>query len=310
MTDKDSLADANAVFLPEQERKDAHIVDVLIEERCPSFASHWSWPVLRPILYGALGYKRAVSMADHIETLTGPEAFDHLTEDLEIDVSLRFADRMPKEGKLILVVNHPTGLADGVALWSAVTQVRKDINIFANADAIRVSEKLAETIIPVEWVLNKRSPAKAKETLRRAKQAFDNGECVVIFPSGKLAGREKGDMVERPWMPTAVTLARKQKCPVLPVNIQAENSWLYYFLSGLNGELRDITLFYELLNKKRAEFDITFGPLIQPDDLGGDVQEVTEMLKSYVAYSLHDAPDEAFADWRKREGPVVTSPDP
>ena len=298
MIEKNALAESNSVFLPDTERQDAHIVDVLIEERCPSFVSHWSWPLVRPILYGLLGYKRAVKMTDFIKPLSGEQTFDHLAEELDIDLVTRLQNRMPATGKLIVVVNHPTGLADGIALWAALTKVRKDIQIFANADAIRVSQNLTDTIIPVEWVLAKRSPAKAKETLRRAKNAFDRDECVVIFPSGKLAGRENGKLVERPWMPTAVTLARKQKCMVLPVNIRAENSWLYYFLSKVNGELRDITLFYELLNKKGAKFDITFGKLIDPADLAGDVQMVSEDLKEYVSYHLADQPDLTFAEWK------------
>lgn len=310
MIDEDSLVPNNAVFLPDTERTDAHIVDVLIEERCPSFVRHWSWPLMRPVLYRMLGYRRAVQMTDHIQTLRGSDVFDHLAEELDIQLKARHHERMPKDGKLILVVNHPTGLADGIALWAAITKIRRDIQIFANADAIRVSEKLTDTIIPVEWVLAKRSPAKAKETLRRAKDAFDQNECVVIFPSGKLAGKEKGRMIERPWMPTAVTLARKQKCQVVPVNITAENSRLYYFLSKLNGELRDITLFYELLNKKRTRFDITFGHPIDPEDLAGDAQAVTTHLKDYVSYSLNEAPHETFAEWKVRTGAVTTDPVP
>ena len=60
MVSVDSQDQTDSVFLPDTERDDAHIVDVLIEERCPSFVSHWSWPVVRPALYRMLGYKKAV----------------------------------------------------------------------------------------------------------------------------------------------------------------------------------------------------------------------------------------------------------
>lgn len=297
MSQTDFAKDKTAIFLPENEREDAHIVDVLIEERCPSFVSHWSWPFVRPMLYKALGYNRAVRMADYVKTVSGWESFDHLAGQLEMKLTLRHLERMPATGKLILAVNHPTGLADGIALWSAITRVRRDIQIFANADAIRVSENMVDTIIPVEWVVDKRTAGKTKETLRRANMAFERDECVVIFPSGKLAGKENGQMVERPWFPTVVSLARKQKCAILPVNIRAENSRLYYLFSRLNGELRDITLFYELLNKKGAGFDMTFGPLIPPDDLAGDVSQVTERLKNYVAYDLPENPSKPFSEY-------------
>lgn len=302
MSESESAPVDNAVFLPAHERTDAHIVDVLIEERCPSFVAHWSWPVIRPVLYSMLGYKKALAMADMVATQSGARAFDDLSAQLEFDMTFRNGlDRIPETGPLLVAINHPTGLADGIAVWSALTRKRRDIEIFANADAIRVSQTMTDVIIPVEWVVNKRSTAKTKETLRRAKQAFENGKCVVIFPSGKLAGREDGKMIERPWFPTVVSLARKQKCPVLPLHLSSKNSELYYFLSKLNGELRDITLFYELLNKKGSKFELTFGKPIPPDDLVGDAQEVTDLLKAYVAYELGDAPDLTFAEWREQQ---------
>ena len=286
MTKSDSISDGTALFLPDEERRDAHIVDVLIEERCPSFVAHWSWPLLRPLLYRVLGYRKAVHMADAIADLPGQQSFEFLVEELDIQLKLAHADRIPASGRLVIAANHPTGLADGVAVWEAVRQVRKDVLFFANADAIRVSPGFVDTIIPVEWVLDKRSMAKTKETLRRAQEAFEQEKCVIIFPSGKLANMEDGRLTEKPWFQTVVTLARKQNCPVLPLNVDARNSSLYYFLSKTNGELRDITLFYELLNKKGSRFNMTCGPLIRAEDLAGDASRITDLLKNYVAYEL------------------------
>ncbi|MAP95835.1 MAG: acyltransferase [Ponticaulis sp.] len=294
MTTEETLSDGTALFLPDEERDDAHIVDVLIEERCPSFVSHWTWPIIRPVLYRMLGYKRAVEMADLVEQLPGADSFDHLATRLAFKLTTHHLERIPSSGRLIIAANHPTGLADGVAVWEAVKQVRSDLLFFANADAIRVSEGFADTIIPVEWVMDKRSAAKTKETLRRAKDAFEREQCVIIFPSGKLANMENGKLTEKDWFSTVVSLARKQKCPILPMNLNARNSTLYYALSRLNGELRDITLFYELLNKTGSAFEITCGPLILPETLTGDVQKVTEQLRNYVSYELGSAPDKPF----------------
>jgi hypothetical protein len=51
-------------FLPAGERTDAHIVDRLIEERCPKLRASPAWPVARPLLYSLLGYGKARAMAD------------------------------------------------------------------------------------------------------------------------------------------------------------------------------------------------------------------------------------------------------
>lgn len=283
-----------SAFLAGLEKTDDHIIDTMIKERCPSFVSHWTWPVVRPILYSMLGYRKARKTADFLQTLRGQDSFDHLSEELAVDLTLTNIDSMPKTGRLVVAANHPTGLADGVAVWDALRRVRRDIVFFANADAIRVSPTFTDVIIPVEWVLEKRTPAKTRETLRLAKEAFAEEKCVVIFPSGKLAKKVDGVLTEQDWMPSVVSLARKYKAPVQPLNVQATNSWLYYFFSELNGELRDITLFHELLNKSGSQFDMTFGPLIAPDRLEGDVNQMTSELRSYVASALAGKPEQTF----------------
>ena len=43
-----------------------HIVDQLIEERAPKLAASSLWPMVRPLLYKILDYRKARSMADTI----------------------------------------------------------------------------------------------------------------------------------------------------------------------------------------------------------------------------------------------------
>lgn len=285
---------AQSAFLPEQERSDVHIVDVLIEERCPRLRASPAWPLARPLLYSILGYEKARRMADELVQLTGRESFDRLSKQLAFDISVGGLDRLPARGRCIIAANHPTGLADGIAVWDLLKQKRDDIVFFANADAIRVNPRFEDVIIPVEWVAEKRSPAKTRETLKRAAAAFAEEKCVVIFPSGRLALRKEGQMIEKEWFPTVVGLARKQNAPVIPLNLDARNSALYYLFCDLSDELRDITLFNELLNKRGSQFRMTFGETIPPAALAGDPVALTEALKAHVAYALLENPDARF----------------
>lgn len=285
---------AQSAFLLDQERSDTHIVDVLIEERCPRLRASPAWPLARPLLYSILGYGKARAMADELVKLTGRESFDRLSKQLAFNISADRLDRLPEKGRCIVAANHPTGLADGVAVWDLLKQKRDDIVFFANADAIRVNPRFEDVIIPVEWVAEKRSPAKTRETLKRAAAAFADEKCVVIFPSGRLALRKDGQMIEKEWFPTVVGLARKQNAPVVPLNLDARNSALYYLFCDLSNELRDITLFNELLNKRGSKFRMTFGEAIPPDALAGDPVALTEALKAHVSYALLENPDARF----------------
>ncbi|KCZ48315.1 GNAT family N-acetyltransferase [Hyphomonas pacifica] len=283
---KDASAQASAFLVADEKNNDQHIVDVLIEERCPNLRANWSWPLVRPVLYKMLGYRKAREMADEIVQLNGRDSFDLLSRHLDFQLEVEGIERMPRDGRLIIAANHPTGLADGVAVWDLLKRVRDDIIFFANADAVRVNPRFQDVIIPVEWVADKRTPAKTRETLRRAGEAFAQEKCVVIFPSGRLARKEDGRLIEKDWFSTVVGLARKQNAPILPLNLDAWNSWLFYTLSDVSGELRDITLFHELLNKRGANVRMTFGQIIPPDHLEGDTNQLTEQLKAHVAYEL------------------------
>ncbi|MFN3500393.1 MAG: GNAT family N-acetyltransferase, partial [Pannonibacter indicus] len=59
-----------------------------------------------------------------------------------------------------------------------------------------------------------------------------------------------------------------------------------YLLCELSKELKDITLFHELLNKTGAKYRMTFGQPIAPETLTGDPVQLTEALKQHVAYAL------------------------
>jgi putative hemolysin len=283
-----------AAFI-EAEARDGHIVDIMIEERCPSWVGHWSWPVVKPVLFSLLGYRKAIRWADHIKTIpSGQACFDYLDKVLELSVTSTGLEKVPRTGRSVMVSNHPTGLADGSIVLAALKPVRTDIEIMANADACRVNPRFADVIIPVEWVQDKRSMAKTRETLRRTSAAFANERLLLIFPSGALAQMRAGRLVDEPWHQTAVTLARKNKTPVTPLHVSGRNSQLYYTFCGINRELRDITLFRELLNKQGDKFHLTFGPQIPWEHLNGDPQAVTDHLRDYVENSLPNDPEKPF----------------
>jgi putative hemolysin len=134
-----------------------------------------------------------------------------------------------------------------------------------------------------------------RETLQLSSRAFRDGRAVVIFPSGRIAYWKDGRLNERPWLSSAITLARKQDVPIVPVNVQSRNSGLFYWFANWNTELRDMTVFHELLNKRGQTFRLRFGPLIEPERFAeGDPVEVSQRLQAHVAERLADDPNATF----------------
>lgn len=273
-----------------------HIVDVLIAERAPRLTGSAAWPLVRPSLYGLLDYAKARRMADAIGPMGGRQALDYVSDLLELTVRTAHLDRLPASGRCLVVCNHPTGIADGLAVHDALRTVRYDLIYFANADALRVSPRLSETVVPVEWVTAKRTREKTRATLQAAREAFEAERCVVMFPAGRLARVGPDGLLTDPeWAATAASLARKYEAPVIPIHVSGPTSRLFHLFDKVSQELRDITLFHELLNKKGRAFDLIVGRPIPPLALDVDAQAATLKLKTFVERTLAADPDATFA---------------
>ncbi len=269
-----------------------HIVDVLIEERAPKLSGSWAWPLLRPPLYRLLDYGKAVRMADTIAPMGGRAALDYVSALLDMKVAVRGLEHVPPTGRLVIVANHPTGIADGVAVYDALKVARPDIVFYANSDAHRVAPRFDEVLIPVEWVDAKRTRDRTRVTLAMTREAMEAERALMVFPSGRLAIRAPdGALTDKPWMPTALSVAAKYKAPVLPVHVAGPWATLFHFFNRFSPELRDITLFHELLNKRGRRFEVTIGPLIPAGAVDGDS---CEALKGYVERVLPLKPDQPF----------------
>jgi putative hemolysin len=273
-----------------------HIVDVLIAERAPRLSGSPAWPLLRPLLYAILDYGKARRMADAIAPLPGRAALDHISQLLSLKVSASGLERTPRTGRLVVISNHPTGIADGIAVYDALKPLRPDICFYANADAHRVCPRFGEVLVPVEWVEAKRTRERTRATLVQTREALEAERCLVIFPAGRLARRQAdGTLSDPTWMSSAISIARKYEASVLPIHVAGPWSTLFHLFHGRSDELRDITLFHELLNKRGREFVLTVGPPIPPSALPDDATEATARLKAYVERELAADPDRAFA---------------
>ena len=237
---------------------------------------------MRPLLYKALGYEQAVNMADRVAQLTGRQAFENVARDLSLSPHITGIENIPRSGPCIIIANHPTGLADGIFVYEALKHIRPNHVFMANADALRVIPNAEDIIIPVEWVKDKRTLAKTRATLTALKSAFSDDKAVIIFPAGALAKLSLRGLVDKDWNPTAISMAKKYNIPLIPLKIKSHNSFWYYLVSMLNNELRDITLFYEFLNKKGQSPNLVFGQKINPSNLPRQTNEATKYVRDIV----------------------------
>lgn len=255
-------------------------LDPLIAERAPwLFRDGLPSRLARRALMSLLGYRRTVDLGELYQDWPTDHIMHHLAGLLARDVAVKGLDNIPRHGAAMIVCNHPTGIADGIILHHVLFQLRPDMFIYANSDILRILPQFESLIAPVEWRLEKRTRAKTRETMEYTNRAIDAGRIGVIFPSGRLAKRRGLRLHERPWMASAAMIARKYDLPIIPLHIRARNSALFYLFDLVHPTLRDITLFYETLNKDRQPYRLTIGEPISAAALPAKSDDAIDVLR-------------------------------
>lgn len=279
-------------------------LDPLIAERAPwLFRPGPMRAKARRVLDHMLHYDRTVALAETLRDMPGGAVMHGVADLIAQDVRVQGLEHLPRTGPALVVANHPTGIADGLILWNTMARLRPDMYYYANRDILRVLPQLEAQIAPVEWRPELRSHAKARATMAFTRKAVAQGRLGVIFPSGRLAKRRGLALYERPWMSSAAMIARKFDLPVIPVNIQARNSALFYLFDALHPTLRDITLFHETLNKADQSYCVTLGRPIPAARLSRHSEDAIEDLRS-ATLRLGDPKAQAVSLMRASRSPA------
>lgn len=277
-------------------------IDPLIAERAPwLFRNDPVSATAKTVLTRMLGYGKTVALGEYFRERPTHEIMATLGAMLARDVETSGLRNIPARGPALIVANHPTGIGDGIILHHMLSKIRTDIFVYANSDILRVLPQMDDLVVPVEWRIDRRTHGKTRETMAKTRDALSRGQLGVIFPSGRLAKRRGLKLYERPWMPSAAMIARKFDVPVIPVNIRARNSALFYLFDRIHPTLRDITLFHETLNKHRQPFRITVGEPISSAALPQKSEDGIEMLRrATLALGGRYAPSVSLVDMTRR----------
>jgi putative hemolysin len=271
-----------------------HIVDVLVAERIGGFMASPLWPLFRRPVYWLIGYRPGKQLADEVAGMGPEQAVDHVSRMLALDLDVTGLEHVPAQGRLLIVANHPTGPADGVALFDALRPVRRDLHFYANVDTVRLAPALDGTVIGIEWREHLRTREQARAAVLRTREVFESERAMFIFPAGRIARRERGRLIDQPWQRSALSLARKHRVPVLPVYMTGPRARWIQWLVRVAPPLQDVTLFHEFLNTRGSRFRMVIGRPIPPEALAGDEAAATEALKRYVEHVLPEDPDAVF----------------
>jgi len=197
-----------------------------------------------------------------IEANTNKEVFgfiEAILDHFNVNIGLRKQelDHIPPFGKVVIIANHPLGALDALALIYLLKDIRKDIKIVANS-FLNQFDQLKDILIPVDNIHNKTD----KNSLKKIYDALDEGQAVIIFPSGEVSRARVDGIKDTAWKSGFLKIALKTRAPILPIYIKAKNSKTFYMLSWLNRSFATATLPHEMFKSYKKTIDFKIGKSI------------------------------------------------
>lgn len=187
---------------------------------------------------------------------------------IELDVSESDIARIPRDGPLIVVSNHPHGLVDGMVLAELIGRVRTDYKILTR-NLLTGVEEIQEFMIPVPFLHEENALEKNLEMRRSAMDHLSAGGSIALFPSGSVATSDTmfGPVVEAEWNPFTAKLIQRSGASVLPVFFPGSNSRTYQVADKISATLRQGLLLHEVVHAMNRHQQPIVGEVISREEI-------------------------------------------
>ncbi len=157
-------------------------------------------------------------------------------------------DRIPKEGPVVVVANHPHGMVDGMIFADLIGRARPDYRILTRSLLTSIDEVAGSYMIPVPFPHDPDAQRKGVEMRAKAMAHLKNGGVVALFPSGVVAASETwwGPAVEAEWNVFTAKMIRRSGAQVVPMRFPGQNSRAYQIANQISPILRQGLLLHEI----------------------------------------------------------------
>ena len=239
----------------------------------------------------ALGYEREVS--------AGRNFWEVMTERYRVTVDLGPGglERIPEEGPLVLVANHPFGILDGMALGRILSARRPHFRIVAHK-IFHKARELEQVILPISFDEDKAAQATNLETRRRALDYLAGGGAIGIFPGGTVSTSKRpfGSPMDPVWRNFTARLVSRSGATVVPVYFHGANSRMFQIASHLHPTLRVALLIKEFGARVGGAIQATVGAPLPDAEIrarAGDAAALMDYLRDET-YALSPEPLESL----------------
>ncbi len=243
---------------------------------------------------GRIGLIRRAQGYEH-EVAMGRSFWQVMTEryGLSLKIVGGSLDRIPAEGPLVLIANHPFGILDGLMMGHVLSTVRSDFRILAHK-VFRRAEDLNRVILPISFDETREAQATNIATRKAAVQFLGDGGAIGIFPGGTVstAARPFSPPLDPSWRSFTARLVARSGAQVVPMFFTGHNSRLFQLASHLHYTLRMGLLIKEFRTRVNKPVEVVIGQPIPREDLArhySDARAMMDFLRQQT-YALSPVP--------------------
>lgn len=210
------------------------------------------------------GRKKLEKLYEEVDALglRGGQLWHEILAKLQINICFdqQQLDKIPREGPLVFIANHPFGVVDGLIMGAMASKIRPNFFVIAN-EALCREKLLKEHLLPIDFRENKEALRTNIETRRKTFEKLEAGDILIIFPAGGVSTAPKvvGKATDLDWKRFVVKVIQKTRATVIPIFVHGQNSRLFHLASYLNDNLRLSLLLHEVRNKMGKDIYLNIG---------------------------------------------------
>ena len=167
---------------------------------------------------------------------------------LDVDFDEEKIKKIPSEGPLMIVANHPFGVLDGLVICWLTSKIRSEFKVLTHSLLLRATET-KDFLLPIDFSENKNAMITNLETRKTARKILDEGGTIVVFPGGTVSTTKRfynKTALDPSWRNFTSRLIKRSKPTILPLHFTGQNSFLFQTASHLSETLRSSLLFQEV----------------------------------------------------------------
>ena len=219
---------------------------------------------------------------------------------LDIDFDEEKIKKIPSEGPLMIVANHPFGVLDGLVICWLTSKIRSNFKVLTHSLLLRASET-KDFLLPIDFSDNKKAMITNLETRKTARKILDEGGTIVVFPGGTVSTTKRfynKTALDPSWRNFTSRLIKRSRPTILPLHFTGQNSFLFQTASHISETLRSSLLFHEVKRRINTKVPVIIGDPISYSDIDENLSntELSEFLRN-TTYKINPI-------WKSRNVPL------